>query len=361
MLSNHAAELRAAGLEVSDAGFLDRGTPLSHADLTILAQSLLSGSTDAHGDPVSDPANFTCAYLLSIDDTPGLFATLSRQWNAPYATSLGQPMFDNETTIEMLDYLDQMFLSRTLVFPVEWEENYASAPFRRGDVCLSQIESNGLSYSIPSATDGLLTHPFGIFDLDFIPAVQLSEADEAVLSVDLGDEQVIVQAALAAQVKTVNAGIAGASTDLEKIYAWFFLKHLTSTDASAEWAMTHGYLPVRPSGFSSTRPILSAYGLTISFEELVEIGNDFRLNEGVTDWDSEDTRRVLLPAALLASSMVQSQNRFRAIQPLGLVTDFSAAEGAKAKVRSFMEDFYLDEGSLRAALTALSDELSWGF
>ena len=185
---------------------------------------------DSYNDVlVGDGAN-QCEYLVNYDSSANLFITASRQWDAGYTNIDGEVLIDNPNTLTMLNYLDGLFSNNTLSLPLAWDADYGSANFLKGDVCMTVGSTAGIKYNVPlPGNEG----KFGEFELG-IAAIPQHEG---------GIGSVMQQGP--------NVAIMADTSDAERLASWLLIKHLTSAEATAQWAIDTGYLPVRYSAYES--------------------------------------------------------------------------------------------------------------
>jgi multiple sugar transport system substrate-binding protein len=200
----------------------------------------------AENSNILGTGNMQCPYLINIDSAANLFINSSRQWGAGYTNSDGEILIDNPTTREMLAFFTDLFERKIVSFPLAWDgESYGSVPFKRGDVCMSQGSTAGTRHNIPNLGNGR----FGIFEMGILPTIQKADGNPA--SMQQGP----------------NVAIISDATDAERLAAWLLIKHLTSTENTAWFAMETGYIPVRISAFESEE--YSAFlGLIDKYETL---------------------------------------------------------------------------------------------
>ena len=67
-----------------------------------------------------------------------------------------------------------------------------------------------------------------------------------------------------------NVAIMSDTSDAERLASWLLIKHLTSVEATAQWAIDTGYLPVRYSAYDS-----DLYQAFLDTENLPEELEDF--------------------------------------------------------------------------------------
>ena len=168
-----------------------------------------------------------CEYLFNVDSAANFFINSSRQWGAGYTNSDGQILIDNPTTREMLAFFDDLFDRNIVSFPIAWDESYGSIPFKDGRVCMSQGSTAGTRHNIPNLGDG----KFGIFEMGILPAVQKEGGVPSAMQ------------------QGPNIAIISDATDAERLASWLLIKHMTSAENTAWFAMNTGYVPVRISGF----------------------------------------------------------------------------------------------------------------
>ena len=168
-----------------------------------------------------------CEYLFNADSAANFFINSSRQWGAGYTNSDGEILVDNPTTREMLSFFSDLFDRNIVTFPIRWDESYGSIPFKDGRVCMSQGSTAGTRHNIPNLGGG----KFGIFEMGILPAIQKEDGE------------------LSAMQQGPNVAIISDATDAERLASWLLIKHLTSAENTAWFAMRTGYVPVRISGF----------------------------------------------------------------------------------------------------------------
>ncbi|QVK18580.1 ABC transporter substrate-binding protein [Mycoplasmatota bacterium] len=155
---------------------------------------------------------------FAYDSSANLFITLTRQWGGQYTGANGELLFNNPQTIEMLDYYYDQHEAGLFTIPAEWEQNYASEPFKNQEVYMTVGSTAGIKYNVPAN---------GAFEIGVAPIPQK----------DLDNKAVIQQG--------TNISIMSNATDQEKLAAWLLTKHLTSKESTISWAEQTGYLPVR--------------------------------------------------------------------------------------------------------------------
>ena len=185
---------------------------------------------DTYNDVLVGDGADQCEYLINYDSSANLFITASRQWDAGYTNIDGEVLIDNPNTLTMLNYLNGLFESKTLSLPLAWDADYGSANFLKGDVCMTVGSTAGIAYNVPlPGQEG----KFGEFELGILPIPQHEGGIGSVMQ------------------QGPNVAIMTDTSDAERLASWLLLKHLTSTEATAQWAIDTGYLPVRYSAYES--------------------------------------------------------------------------------------------------------------
>jgi len=171
-----------------------------------------------------------CEYLINYDSSANLFITASRQWDAGYTNIDGEVLIDNPNTLTMLNYLSELFDAKTLSLPLAWDADYGSANFLKGDVCMTVGSTAGIAYNVPlPGNEG----KFGEFELGILPIPQHEGGSGSVMQ------------------QGPNVAIMSDTSDAERLASWLLIKYLTSAEATAQWAIDTGYLPVRYSAYDS--------------------------------------------------------------------------------------------------------------
>ncbi|MCF7927074.1 MAG: extracellular solute-binding protein [Candidatus Izimaplasma sp.] len=179
---------------------------------------------DALADVLVGPGPNQCEYLINYDSGSNFFINSVRQWQGGYTNSDGEILVDDPNTIDMLEYAKQRFENKTFSLPIAWNQQYGSANFKEGDVCMTVGSTAGISYNIPTNNEfEIAVGPTPQYDLDSKSAVQQGP----------------------------NIAIMSDTTDAERLAAWLFITYVTEAEQTAKWSMLTGYLPVRYSGYNS--------------------------------------------------------------------------------------------------------------
>lgn len=171
-----------------------------------------------------------CKYLINYDSASNLFINSSRQWDAGYTNQAGEVLVDNDQTKAMLTYYQGLMEEDILALPMQWEQNYGSANFLLGDVCMTVGSTAGLTYNNPADRLDAADQ----FEIGILPIPQFE-----------GKTQSAMQ-------QGPNIAVMESADDLERLASWLLIKHLTNTENTAKWAIDTGYLPVTLSGYNST-------------------------------------------------------------------------------------------------------------
>jgi len=199
-------------------------------------------------------ATFRDPHLINIDSAANFFINSTRQWDGGYTTPEGEILVDDPNTKAMLSYFKGLFDEEIVSFPIEWDEQYGSVPFKDGRVLMSQGSTAGTRHNIPDQEDGR----FGIFEMGIMPAVQKNEVGEGPRS---------------AQQQGPNIAIMADTTDAERLAAWLLIEFMTNAENTAFFAMNTGYVPVRQSAFE-TETYQDFLDVTYRWEDGEELSYD---------------------------------------------------------------------------------------
>lgn len=169
-------------------------------------------------------------FAIAYDSAANSFITLTRQWGGEYTgvdnNRRGIIKFDNPQTKEMLAFFRDLYNKNYFTLPQEWEQDYASDPFKNEKVFMTIGSTAGVRHNIPEN---------GKFELGIVPIPQRSDDTKAVIQ------------------QGTNLSILKNNSPEEKLAAWLFIRYLTSTEITTDWAIKTGYLPVRESAYTSER------------------------------------------------------------------------------------------------------------
>ncbi|MFA5007125.1 MAG: extracellular solute-binding protein [Candidatus Izemoplasmatales bacterium] len=362
VLKYHIAEIRALGIEISDNGYLSHTTPLTLEQINQLAGVLQSTLVDANEDPVTDVANKKCAYLINYDSSGNMYINLSRQLGAPYTNSLGEILIDNATTRSMLTYINAMFQNNTMVLPIVFNESYGSNNFIFGDVCMSVGSTAGVTYNIPELNlpEDLSKLKFGSFQPDFVQVPQAVTADDQTVTIHAGETAFTFTGDLSSVQQGPNIGIFKNASTTERLYAWLFIKYLTSTDNTARWAMDTGYLPARISAYTSEVPIQMTGTYSTTYADFLEIAQDFWAADGEPDWDVADVRWDFLYKSMVAN-IARNQNSYYKYDPAFAAKGLLAGSAiARVEAGYCLENIITEAYTPEQALVAMKSQLILG-
>jgi|GEM_PF-1152808 len=373
VLKAHIDEIRAAGMTISDEGFFSHETPLTFAEIQQLSAILVNSTA------VTDVASNKCGYLLNYDSSGNMYINMSRQWNAPYTNSAGDIMINNQTTKNMLNYIKAMFDSRTFVLPIEWGSSYGSTNFMYGDVCMTVGSTAGVNYNIPTGLDD--KEKFGKFDVDFltVPQTVTPDTNNSAVTMSDGTNNYNITGTLSAVQQGPNIGIFSSASANEKLFAWLFIKWLTTTENTARWAMDTGYLPVRLSAYTSEIPIELTPTFSTTYDNFMKIAqiywdeqglitsrditptNSFRVSNqwnvlpanDLTDLGSFAITGEEKPTDLLISKYIESTGTTKALEIYN-------GTGAEVDLSEYTLNVYTDGATSVSASVALTGTLADG-
>ncbi|MCK5867229.1 MAG: extracellular solute-binding protein [Mycoplasmataceae bacterium] len=185
---------------------------------------------DVIADTIVGDGPMQCEFLINYDSASNLFINASRQWDGQYTNLAGEVLIEDANTVTMLNYVNDLFESNTLALPLEWDQPYGSANFLKGDVCMTVGSTAGIAYNVPlPGNEG----KFDQFELGIAPIPQHEGGVSSVMQ------------------QGPNIAIMSDTSDAERLASWLLITFLTSTEATAQWAIDTGYLPVRYSGYDS--------------------------------------------------------------------------------------------------------------
>lgn len=352
VLKAHVAAIRAAGIEISDNGYLSHETPLTYDELEILTDILV----DTNG---TNATTKKCEYLLNYDSSGNLFINASRQWNAGYTNSSGEILINNATTRNMLAYIDQLYQDNTVVLPIAWDQSYGSTNFKYGDVCMTVGSTAGVAYNIPSAADPQESLQLGIFDVDFVQVPQFVTTEGDNFTVNVGGSDVTVSGSLSAVQQGPNIGIFSNASANEKLFAWLFIKYLTDTDNTAKWAMSTGYLPVRLSAYTSEAPIALTQTYSTTYADFLKIAQDFWEADGEVTWALTDERWDYLYSSMVANIAKNQVDYYQYDPAFAAGTNSAGSATARVEAGYCLENIYTDTYSPEQALSFMINQLTW--
>ncbi|NLC95510.1 MAG: extracellular solute-binding protein, partial [Bacilli bacterium] len=233
-------------------------------------------------------------YAFAYDSSANAFITLTRQWGGTYTSigSDGKPILNFATdpkVEEMLNFFINLHNNNYFTLPKEWEQDYASEMFIQKKVFMTVGSIAGITYNVPKDNS---------FEIGVAPIPYKTEETKAVIQ------------------QGTNVMIMKNATPYEKLYAWLFIKYLTSTDVTVDWAMKSGYLPVRESGYNSER-----YQNFLAFTEEYQKSEELRqlaidrwnskpanANKTITEQDIQNEIRDLKYISMAANAAYQQRN-----------------------------------------------------
>lgn len=227
-------------------------------DLMNRTHAITWDELDDWADIIVGDGEMQCEFLFNADSSSNFFINTSRQWQAGYTNTDGEILVDNQQTRDMLQYFQDRFATNTVVFPIEWDQDYGSNNFIAGDVCMTQGSTAGTRYNIPTpgnAADG----KFGAFELGIVPVVQRANCPLDPNATDIPENCSAMQ-------QGPNIAISSDANDYERLAAWLFIRHMTSPENTRFFAQNTGYVPVRVSAFES--PEYQAFLNTTDPDEL---------------------------------------------------------------------------------------------
>lgn len=210
--------------------------PQSWQDVVVAAQAIRTWydaqvDADTTLDQAQKDAKKRDMVPFSYDSSSNAFITFVRQWEGQYTgiefpSRQGTYLFNNPQAIQAMSFYKQQVDAKLFTLPNLWEQTHGSEPFKAGLTYMTVGSSAGIRYNIPDPD-------VYDFEISVIPVPSNN-----------GYRQVIQQG--------TNISIMRGASAQEKLAAWLFTQYITSTEVTARWAMSTGYLPVRHSAYNST-------------------------------------------------------------------------------------------------------------
>lgn len=198
-----------------------------------------STSSSNHKTPEQIAAMKAGFMPFIYDSDSNAFITLLRQWGGQYTgidnNRQGTLLFDNAQARSMLGYF---YDNRTSIsLPTVWGTaiRNGSDAMLIGQTVVSIGSTGGAAYNAP---DKIITtsNPEGIytFELGVAPMLYNKDMPENAVAIQQG----------------TNFSLANIGTDQEKLWSWYFLKHMSSYEVQLDFVQKTGYQPVRTSVYS---------------------------------------------------------------------------------------------------------------
>ena len=180
--------------------------------------------------------NLSQVIPVTYESTGNAMITFIKQFDGTYTsinydTMTGECIWENNAnTIAAMNFLKQN--KNSIATPQFWKEEYATTPFMQQKTLAMISSSADIRYNIPPINQNT-GQP--IFEIGVAPIPYNSE---------IAHSNAVLQKGL--DLALVNTG-----TDQEKLASWLFLKYITNTENSADWAIETGSIPVRTSALQS--------------------------------------------------------------------------------------------------------------
>lgn len=215
-------------------------------DLSNRTTAVTWDEIDAWAELLVGDGEMQCEFMLVADSPANLFMNSSYQWGVSPTNANGELFINNETIFSMLEAFQTRFLTKTIAFPIEWNQLYGSTNFLEGNACISLGSTAGVRYNIPSYHNQV-DSKFGVFEVGVIPMVQ---KETCPLTFELNTES--FNPNCVALFTGPNIAISTRASEYERLAAWLFLKHITNTENTTLYAMHAGTIPLRLSALNST-------------------------------------------------------------------------------------------------------------
>ncbi|HBG33499.1 MAG TPA: hypothetical protein DDW82_07325 [Acholeplasmataceae bacterium] len=172
----------------------------------------------------------------AYDSPSNAFITFTRQFGGAYtsinfSTFQGQYLWrNNPNTTAAMQFLKDN--KQVITLPEFWDQQYASTPFVNQQTFVTIGSSAGVRYNVP-ATNPSTGSPLFDIAVGPVPYNELQPNNKAAIQ------------------QGTNISLLNTGTDQEQLASWLFLKHITNTENTTDWAIISGYLPVRTSAYNS--------------------------------------------------------------------------------------------------------------
>lgn len=167
---------------------------------------------------------------LGYDSEDNMFITLLEQYNIDY-TSVSTPhyLFNNDDAKGIMSNV-QGYYNNGYFTTKGISGEYTSTQFKSQNLLMTIGSTGGASYNLPTYTNGAYEFEYGI-----APIPQQNTYNGSVIQ--QGPSLVMFDCG-------------GEEATQEQLDAWKFIKFITNTENSAEYAGTTGYMPVRTSSIN---------------------------------------------------------------------------------------------------------------
>ncbi len=300
ILADNAQALTNNGITVSDEGFISRTSQLSYSDLETIA------------NVISDRA------ILTFERPNLMFETLLGQINVSKITD-NSYAFNQIDTIDLMSSLRTLSNNNVLALASNFEEDYTSSIFLNEDTLFALSDASSLRYM----TDGVG------FNIDILPVVKAEESGSMFFGSDFG----------------INTN----STDIEKFYAWMFIRFVT--DMSSEYigfCFDNGYAPI----YNNLLFIQD-----IDYMQSMSVLQEFALANGNPSWSLEDERWDEVYLSMIQSVyMIYRSNIIERTFILSI--NSTGVENKITHIDNFMEDVFYDIEDVSNLVTDLISSLN---
>lgn len=205
-----------------------------------------SVNTSHHKTPVQVAEIKSKFMPVTYDSESNAFITLIRQWGGLYTgidnNRQGTILFDNAAARSMLGYFYDN--RNNFSVPSIWGTtvNFASDVFKLGQAAVTIGSTGGAYYNSPdkiiladntpnTLDDNQRAYPF---EVGVVPMLYNKDMPQNAAAIQQG----------------TNFSLANIGTDQQKLWSWYFLKHMSSYDVQLDFVQKTGYQPVRTSVYS---------------------------------------------------------------------------------------------------------------
>jgi ABC-type glycerol-3-phosphate transport system substrate-binding protein len=300
VLADNAQALTNNGVTVSDEGFISRTSQLSYSDLETIANVI------------------TDQTILTFERPNLMFETLLGQINVSKITD-NSYAFNQVDTIDLMSSLRTLSNNNVLALASNFQESYTSSIFLSEDTLFALSDASSLRYM----TNGV------DFNIDILPVVKAEESGSMFFGSDFG----------------INSN----STDIEKFYAWMFIRFVT--DLSPEYVgfcFDFGYAPI----YNNLLFIQD-----IDYMQSMSVLQEYAIANGNPSWPLEDERWDEVYLSMIQSVyMIYRSNIIE--RAFILSTNSTGVENKITYIDNYMEDVFYGIEDVSNLITILIDNLN---
>lgn len=299
-LATNAQALSTAEVNVNSEGFISRNSQLSLTSLETISRVI------------------TDKTILTIERPNLMFETLLGQINVSIITD-NEYSFNQAGTIDLMNNLRTFSNDNVLALAMNFEQEYTSSIFLDGDTLFAVSDSSSLSYMI-SGLD---------FNIDILPLAKAENSGSIFFGSDFG----------------INSN----STDVEKFYAWMFIRFVTNLSSEyLNFCFDYGYAPIYK---------LSTFFLATDYTEMMTVLQEYATANGNPSWPLEDERWNQVYLSMIQSVYMIYRSNIIERQFIPTINS-TGVENKISYIDDYIEDIFYETGDIGNLTTSLIDDLN---